>query len=90
MTHVIVLVIHGIPHVSTTTCKQLWTTLVTDSRELFAECRCPSKGVLGYHYMPKVLLFSVSENEISMSCTIKARGTERINKYYLKVVLPRS
>jgi hypothetical protein len=38
-------VIHGIPRVSTTTCEQLHTTLVTDFRELHAECRSPLKGV---------------------------------------------
>ena len=81
------LVIHGIPSVSTTTCEQLRTTLISDSRELCAECRCPLKRVLEFHHMPKVLLFSVSENDISMSRTIKVRGADIINKYYLKGII---
>jgi len=54
------------------------------------EGMCSSTGFIvriEYHHMPKVSLFSVSENEISMSHTIKARGTDRINKYYLKGII---
>jgi hypothetical protein len=81
------LVIHGVPRVSATTREQLRTTLVTDSRELCAECLNPLKVVLKFHHMPEVLLFSVSDNEISMSRTIKVRATDRINKYYLKGII---
>jgi len=81
-------VIHGIPHISTTTRDQLQTTLVSNSRVVCPECISPLKNVLTFLYFPKLLFFSIGGNhEISISKTINVRTGTGLKKSNLRGIV---
>jgi hypothetical protein len=65
----------------------LQTTLVRGSRLVCPDCISPLQDIISYHHIPKLLLFSIGDNQIAISKTINIRTGMNVEKFYLKGII---
>ena len=70
-------------HISNTTRDILKTTFVSQSRLVCSECISRLTSITKYQHAPNVLLFSITQDHISISKSIKIRTCDEPNRFYL-------